>query len=150
VREDIVGRLQPLAVTAGGDPTLEASHLFDEVAIDFPSMGAALDRIRRSFQADEHPMAIETVLRVSRREALEGATVPLDVCAWHTCEGCGGRGESWTDRCARCRGTGAELVRRPVRVTIPAGVCDGARFVLTVAPDSSLPTRIDLRVRVDR
>jgi hypothetical protein len=147
---DIVGPegSVPLAVAAGDEEAFEASPLYDEVAVDFPSMAPALDRIRRSFLADEHPTAIDTVLHVSRRAARQGATVPLDVAVWHTCARCGGRGESWTDRCPRCDGTGAELVKRPVRVTIPPGVADGARLHLTVTPRHSLPTRIDLRVRV--
>jgi DnaJ-class molecular chaperone len=65
-----------------------------------------------------------------------------------TCPDCGGRGESWTGLCERCAGTGTELQRRQLRVSVPAGVVHGSRFCFTVVPRHNLPTRIELQVLV--
>jgi hypothetical protein len=131
------------------DDTRTAGDCFaDEVVIDFPSVAAAVDRMRRAFVADEHPVALDTVIHLSRRQALEGVTVPLDVPLRRVCAPCGGRGETWTGLCVRCQGRGIELLRRPVRVMVPAGVLDGTRYRLTLAPRHTAPTRIDLHVLV--
>ena len=45
-----------------------------------------------------------------------------------TCPSCGGRGETWRERCDRCAGSGESLFHHPVRVSVPPGVVDGARF----------------------
>ncbi len=136
-----------VAVMAGEDRH-DASCFADEVAIDFPSVDMALARIRRAFLADERPSQLRTTVRLSDAEARTGATVPLDVPVHCTCRGCGGRGESWTETCTLCEGTGAELLHQPLHVTIPAGVPDGARFQFSVTPRQNLTTRIELRVLV--
>jgi len=87
-------------------------------------------------------------VEVSAREAAYGLTVPLDVPVECTCSCCGGRGESWTETCVECRGSGFEFLSHAVQVTIPAGVRDGARFRFTVTPRHNRPTRIELRVVV--
>lgn len=120
----------------------------DEVVIDFPSMAPAVDRIRRSFLADEHAAALSATIQLSPREARQGATVPLNVPVSCTCGACGGRGESWTEPCRRCQGSGAELRRRRLQVLVPAGVLDGTRLQFTLAPRHDPPTRIELRVLV--
>jgi len=137
-----------VAVMAGEDRRHEISCFADEVVIDFPSVAPAVDRIRRAFLADEHPVTLSTWIRLSTREAIAGATVPLEVPVRCTCGGCGGRGESWTGPCARCHGGGTALLKHLLQVTIPAGILDGARFQFTVTPRHNPSTRIELIVRV--
>jgi hypothetical protein len=120
----------------------------DEVGIDFPSVAPAVDRIRRSFLGDERTAALRATIQLSPREAREGATVPLVVPVSCTCGDCGGRGESWTQPCDRCHGSGAELRRHQLQVLVPAGVLDGARLQFTLAPRHNPPTRIELCVLV--
>ena len=127
----------------------DASSCFaDEVAIDFPSMTPAVDRIRSAFLAAERSTPLSTAIRLSHREALDGATLPLEVPVLCTCRSCGGRGESWTERCSSCDGTGSELSSQQVRVNVPAGVPDGALFRLIVTPRHHPTTLVELRVVV--
>lgn len=127
----------------------EAPNWFaDEVCIDFPSPAPAIERVRQSFLADERPPTVRATVELTDREAAFGVTLPLDVPVHCTCAGCGGRGESWTETCAQCQGSGVELVRHPVQITVPAGVRDGARFCFTVTPRHHRSTRIELHVAV--
>jgi hypothetical protein len=137
-----------VAVMASEDGRLDVSCFADEVVIDFPSVAPAVDRIRRAFLADERPVTLSTSIRLSPREAIAGATVPLEVPVRCTCGACGGRGESWTAQCTRCHGGGTELLRHSLQVTIPAGILDGARFQFTVTPRHNPSTRIELTVRL--
>jgi len=139
--------MSPLVIHDGADWGVDIDCFADEVGIDFPSVIPAVDRIRRSFLADEHA-ALSATIRLSIREAREGATVPLAVPVSCTCHACGGRGESWPEPCGRCLGSGVELRRRQLKVTVPAGVLDGTRFNFTLAPRHDPPTRVDLRVLV--
>jgi hypothetical protein len=136
-----------VAVMAGEDRH-DANCFSDEVAIDFPSVDLALARIRRAFLADERPSQLRAAVRLSGQEARTGATVPLDVPVHCTCRQCGGRGETWTETCELCGGSGAELLHQPLQVTIPPGVPDGARFQFSVTPRQNLTTRIELHVFV--
>ena len=136
-----------VAVMAGEDRH-DTSCFADEVAIDFPSVDVAIARIRRAFLADERPAQLSTTVRLSDEEARTGTTVPLDVPLRSTCRQCGGRGESWTEPCSRCDGSGAEVLHQPLHVTIPAGVPDGARFQFSVTPRQHFTTRIELHVLV--
>lgn len=120
----------------------------DEIGIDFPSVAPAVDRIRRSFLGDEHAAALSATIRLSAREARQGAMVPLTVPVSCMCGACGGRGESWTEPCGRCQGSGAETRRHRLQVLVPAGVLDGARLRFTLAPRHDPPTRVELRVLV--
>jgi DnaJ-class molecular chaperone len=121
----------------------------DEIAIDFPSVGNVVDRMRTAFLG-EH---VETgVLRaevsLSQREALAGHVVSLKVPVRITCPNCGGRGETWTEPCALCRGTGESLFHQALRVLVPPRVADGAcvRFRLK-SPDAA-SIRVELRVAI--
>ena len=121
----------------------------DEIAIDFPSVGNVVDRMRTAFLG-EH---VETgVLRaevsLSQREALAGHVVSLKVPVRITCPNCGGRGETWTEPCALCRGTGESLFHQALRVSVPPRVADGAcvRFRLK-SPDAT-SIRVELRVAI--
>ena len=126
----------------------DAGCFADEVVIDFPSVAPAVDRIRSAFLEDEHAAALSTAIRLSEREARTGATVPLDVPVHCTCLNCGGRGETWTEPCHRCKGTGNELRHHHVRVAVPAGVLDGACFNFTVTSRHNPPIRVELRVLI--
>lgn len=133
---------------AGGDVRHDASCFADEVGIDFPSVAQAVDRMRNAFLAEERDAALSAAIHLSPREAREGATVPLEVPLRRTCDRCGGRGETWAERCGRCAGSGTELLRHQLQVSVPAGVIDGTRFHFTVTPRHNPPTRIELRVLV--
>ena len=132
----------PLARTAG--------WFDDEVAIDFPSLGGAVERMRASFVGTGGDGGtrrhLSAELRLSPREAFDGVTVPIDVPVRRLCRACGGRGEVWPDRCSDCSGSGEALGRHPVRVVVPPRVQDGARFALSVHAPSAPLTRIEVRV----
>lgn len=135
----------------GGDDAGQHSHarLFaDEVVIDFPSVAPAVERMRRPFVEAERRTPLSARISLSARQAIDGVTVPLDVPVRSTCRCCGGRGETWAERCSRCDGTGTELLRHHVHVSVPAGVEDGARFRFSVGTRHDPPTRIELHVAV--
>jgi DnaJ-class molecular chaperone len=137
-----------LSFADGADCRVDTSCFADEVVVDFPSVAPAVERIRRAFVDEERAASLTATVQLSVREARDGATVPLDVPVQCTCRDCGGRGETWTEPCGCCKGSGAELRRHHVRVTVPAGVSHGTRFNFTVIPRHDLPTRIELRVLV--
>ncbi|MSO57203.1 MAG: hypothetical protein EXQ55_09845 [Acidobacteria bacterium] len=121
----------------------------DEVAIDFPSLHGAVERMREGFAASiegdrRHRLLAE--LHLSPREAFDGVTVPLDVPVRKLCLACGGRGEVWSDPCEPCDGTGEALARHPVRLVVPPRVQDGDRFSLSVSAPSAPLTRVEVRV----
>jgi hypothetical protein len=122
----------------------------DEVAIDFPSMRAAVERMQEGFIAavsgDGRWRQLSADLYLSPREAFNGATVPLDVPVRKVCVVCGGRGEVWSDPCQSCAGTGEALARHPVRLVVPPRVQDGDRFALSVSAPSAPLTRVEVRV----
>ena len=74
----------------------------DEIAIDFPSAGRVVERMRDSFlgEADgtgspgRHDV-FDAELLLSPREAFAGLVTPLAVPIRGACPDCGGRGESW-------------------------------------------------------
>ena len=121
----------------------------DEGAIDFPSVGHVVERMRDAFLG-ERPRAdvLTTELHLSTREASKGLVVPLDVPIRGTCPICGGRGESWTERCDPCRGTGESLFHHHVRLSVPAGVADGARFRFSVTSPHAASVRVEVRVAI--
>ncbi len=92
----------------------------DEIAIDFPSVGNVVDRMRSAFLG-EHADAgvLRAEVSLSQREALAGHVVSLKVPVRITCPNCGGRGETWTEPCALCRGTGESLFQQALRVSVP-------------------------------
>lgn len=137
-----------LAVRGADDIRHDRRWFADEVVVDFPSVAPAVERMRHAFVAEEHPKTLTAALEITLREASEGATVPLDVPVRCTCRTCGGRGETWTQPCATCAGSGFELLRHQVHITIPAGVEDGACFHFAVSARHDLSTRIELRVLV--
>jgi hypothetical protein len=141
--------------SAGWD-VLRAPHapgdcFADEIAIDFPSVRPVVDRMRASLLGDEaleEPQHLAAELRLSTREAREGLVIPLEVPIRGTCPCCGGRGETWTEPCGRCYGTGASVFHHAVRVAVPAGVADGARFRFRISSPDAAPVRVELRVAI--
>ena len=126
----------------------EANWFADEVCVDFPSVAPAIERVRQSFLADERPETLCAAIELTDREAARGVTVPLDVPVHCTCSHCGGRGESWTERCDPCGGTGESLFHHPVRLSVPAGVADGARFRFSVTSPHAASVRVEVRVAI--
>jgi len=131
-----------------GEDRLDGRCFADEVVIDFPSVDGAVDRIRRGFLAEERPNQWSTTLRLSGAEARQGATLPLEVPVRRACEPCGGRGESWAEPCAECRGTGVAVVRHALHVRVPPGVVDGDRLHFTLTPGRHTATRVELHVQI--
>ena len=121
----------------------------DEIAIDFPSVGHVIERIRDAFLG-EHPGAdlLTFELHLSKREATDGLVVPLEVPIRGICPICGGRGESWTELCRPCRGTGESLFRHGVRLSVPAGVADGTRLRFRVTSPHAASVRVEVRVAI--
>ena len=139
-----------VAAIAGEESRHDAGCFADDVVIDFPSVIPAVERMRRAFLVDEHPTTFPAVIRVSRQDAVAGATLPLEVPVLCTCPDCGGRGERWAEPCTRCHGTGTYVLQHLLQVTVPAGVADGARFYFTVTPRHNPSTRIELFIRLTR
>ena len=142
---------EPTPVTLTEDVSIVVGReLFDnEVTIDFPAIGAVVDRMRASLLgAEREPADRCAAISISRREALDGATVPIELPVRRTCHLCGGRGESWSERCASCAGSGERSTPHLFSVLVPAGVAHGTRFRLLVAPPQGLPTRIEVTVLV--
>ena len=121
----------------------------DEIAIDFPSVGNVVDRMRTAFLG-EHVDAdvLRAEVSLSQREAFDGLVVPLTVPVPVTCPHCGGRGETWTELCQLCRGSGQSLCHHPVRLSVPPRIADGAcvRFRLRARDASSV--RVEVRVAI--
>jgi DnaJ-class molecular chaperone len=122
----------------------------DEIAIDFPSLHAAVERMRACFVAasseSDHRRRLSTELHLSPREAFNGVTVPLDVPVRKLCVSCGGRGEIWADPCDACDGSGEAIGRHPVRLVLPPRMQHGDRFGLSISAPSAPLTHVEVRV----
>jgi hypothetical protein len=121
----------------------------DEIAIDFPSVGPAVERMRDAFlgeRVDDDVLRAEVSL--SQREAFDGRVVSVCVPIRITCPHCGGRGETWTERCHLCLGRGESLLHHPVRVSVPPRVADGARFRFRVTSPDASSVRVEVRVAI--
>ncbi len=139
-----------IAMLSGADagPSAHVDCFADEVVIDFPSVAPVVEKMRHAFVERDRDALLCARICLSSQQAFDGITVPLDVPVRATCRSCGGRGETWSERCAGCEGTGTEVRRHHVQVTIPAGVADGTRFRFSVAARHDPPTRIELHVAV--
>jgi DnaJ-class molecular chaperone len=85
---------------------------------------------------------------LSQREAFAGHVVSLKVPVRITCPNCGGRGETWTEACTLCRGTGDSLLHHAVTVSVPPGVADGARFRFRITAADTSSVRVEVRIAV--
>lgn len=136
----------------GADDARHAPHVdcfADEVVIDFPSVAPAVEKMRHAFVESDRSVPLCARISLSPRQASDGVRLPLEVPVRSTCPTCGGRGETWSEPCARCDGTGTEVLRHHVHVSVPAGVADGARFRFSVAARHDPPTRVELHVAID-
>lgn len=121
----------------------------DEIAIDFPSIAPAVDRVRETFlSGDDAHAALAAEVALTSRQASDGAIVPLELDLRGLCTGCGGRGESWAEPCEDCGGTGERARPHHFRLALPPGVADGARFRFIVAPPAARPTRVEVTISV--
>jgi hypothetical protein len=121
----------------------------DEIAIDFPSVGNVVDRMRDAFLGE--PVDADVLradVSLSQREALTGHVVSLKVPVRITCPNCGGRGETWTEPCALCRGTGESLFHQTLRVSVPPRVADGACVRFRMKSPDATSIRVELRVAI--
>jgi molecular chaperone DnaJ len=120
----------------------------DEVAIDFPSIGAVLDRIRQEFFGPQAAAFMTAEVLLTPMEAMRGVTVPLEIPLRRTCAACGGRGEIWTEPCHGCAGSGEAVGSHQVRLSIPARVRDASRFRFSIAAPHAPVTVIEIRVAI--
>jgi molecular chaperone DnaJ len=125
-----------------------ADWLADEVAIDFPSVASVLDRMRESFFGGAPEATLSAEIVVSPQEAFWGVLVPLHVPLRRTCLRCGGRGEVWSDWCSACGGVGDVSAAHEMRLRVPAGVREGARFRFSVAPRGAPLTCVEVRITI--
>jgi hypothetical protein len=138
-----------VTVDADGDAAAASACLADEIAIDFPSLGAIRDRMCRAFrEGDAAACRHFTEICLTPHEAFHGAQVPLSVPLSTTCGLCGGRGEVWMDRCATCEGTGTAVRRLQVSLTIPAGVRDGTRLRFSLGTRSAPSTAVEVLIAI--
>jgi DnaJ-class molecular chaperone len=121
----------------------------DEIAIDFPSVGNVVDRMRDAFLGERVDAdVLRAEVSLSQREAQAGHVVAVKVPVRITCPNCGGRGETWTEPCALCRGTGESLFHQAIRVTVPPRVADGACVRFRLKSQDAAPIRVELRVAI--
>ena len=123
----------------------------DEVAIDFPSISPLVARVRRSFLADaagDRGDTVRTDICLSSDEAHRGAVVPVMVLLRATCARCGGRGETWAERCIACDGSGHSFVPHRLRVTIPPRIVGGSCFHFRIHAPHEASVHVEVRVAI--
>ena len=145
--------LRHARIYAAREPALHSGapqdYFADEIAIDFPSMDRLVERAREAFLGErEHTETLETEVSLSTGEAYRGAVVPVQVPLRGMCRTCGGRGEIWAEPCVACCGTGHALVCHPVKVLVPPGVTNGARFRYRVSTPHAAAVRVEVRVAI--
>ena len=139
--------LAVLAADEGGHAA-HADCFADEVVIDFPSVAPAVEKMRHAFVEGDRCTPLRARVNLSARQAACGVRLPLEVPVRTTCRTCGGRGETWSEPCARCDASGTEVLTHQVQVSVPAGVANGSRFRFSVATRNDPPTRIELHVAI--
>jgi hypothetical protein len=121
----------------------------DEIAIDFPSVGRVIERMRDRFLGEETGRDVLCAeVSLTKFEAWKGRVVPIDVPVRATCTKCGGRGESWAEPCEVCLGTGESLTRHEVRIAVPPRIPDGARLRFRLNAPDAPAVRVEVRVVV--
>ena len=121
----------------------------DEIAIDFPSVGVMVDRMRASFFANASAQW-SAYIELTRGEARDGARVPIDVPHAETCGECGGRGEILADGCAACAGRGTRPAAHRVRLVLPAGLAHGAQLTYQLRMPAGPPAVLSVSVGIDQ
>jgi hypothetical protein len=142
-------RLHRAPEPLGGSCEAPAERAFDAGIVDFPAMGALVERVQAAFFAGEAggaPWPAE--IELSPWEAFTGGRVPVEVPLRRACDPCAGRGEIADQSCPDCHGAGDRLRVEPVLVFLPSGVRDGQQFRLRVRAPLTLHAAVDLRVRV--
>jgi hypothetical protein len=104
--------------------------------------------MRQSFFGTATARGLRAEIVLSPQEAFWGTTVPLDVPLRRTCSRCGGRGETWQEWCAPCEGGGAVTSSHELKLRVPAGVREGARFRFSVMPPGAPYTLVEVRVSI--
>ena len=127
---------------------LVPSCFADEIAIDFPSIGRLVERERDAFLGEYGGTTLTTEVSLSTRDAWTGTVIPLEVPLHRTCPLCGGRGETWTEPCGACCGTGDALVHHPIQLSVPPRVADGARLRFHLRSPHAAPVRVEVRVAI--
>tara|TARA_B100001123_G_scaffold419061_1_gene523765 strand:+ start:7857 stop:8303 length:447 start_codon:yes stop_codon:yes gene_type:complete len=136
-------------VEVGGRAYDNSVNFFtDEVVIDFPSVATTVERMQSAFVEEMLDPVLQARICLSPRQALDGAVIPIDIPISLTCRDCGGRGESWAERCLLCLSTGTEVRQHAVKLSIHAGVCDGETFRFVLTTHHAPPTRVDLHVTI--
>ena len=121
----------------------------DEIAIDFPSVGCVVDRMRDAFLGERvDGDVLRTEVSLSQREAFDGRVVSVKVPVRITCPNCGGRGETWTEPCQLCRGTGEAVLHQAVRVPVPPRIADGACISFRLKSPDASSVRVEVRVAI--
>jgi DnaJ-class molecular chaperone len=130
-------------------PQMTHECFADEIAIDFPSVGNVVDRMRTAFLGEHAETdVLRAEVSLSQREAFAGHVVSLKVPVRITCPNCGGRGETWTEPCGLCRGTGESVFQQALRVTVPPRVADGACVRFRLKSPEAEAIRVELRVAI--
>ena len=76
----------------------------DEIAIDFPSVGRVVERMRDAFLGQSVDAdLLRADVSLSQREAFAGLVVSVNVPVRVTCPHCGGRGETYRRGKTKCR-----------------------------------------------
>ena len=125
-----------------------SGHFADEVAIDFPSVASVLDSMQHAFFGGEPTAPLFADLVLTPEEAFWGTMVPFEVPLRRTCPYCGGRGETWSDWCGPCAGVGDVEAGHRMRLRVPAGVREGARFRFSVTVRGALPALVEVRISI--
>ena len=121
----------------------------DEIAIDFPSVDRVVERIRDRFLGErEDADVLLAEVSLSKFEAWKGHVVPIELPVRATCRGCGGRGETWTEPCVACCGTGESLLNQSIQISVPPRVPDGARIRFRLTSRDATPVRVEVRVAI--
>jgi molecular chaperone DnaJ len=120
--------------------TRSERNRFEPLAWSFVKSPAAGD-LRRPVR----PGSLSGEIILSRAEARNGGTLPLDVPLSVACSACEGTGGFVFD-CERCYGEGTVERRFPVPLRIPAGVRDGTVFQVSIDDPSVLSILLTVHV----
>ena len=126
----------------------------DEIAVDFPSVGLVVDRMRDAFFGEQRADLVDDVVKqellLSSREACGGLVVAVDVPIRGTCTRCGGRGGGWNEPCGSCAGSGVAVFHQRIRISVPPGVADGSRVRFRLSSVHAASVRVEVRILVSQ